>query len=102
VENGTNFLSRKRCPVFSNSNAQCGDPETIPVLVRDQAGFASLRSPLRGSLRLAVSLRSAHLRDGDPRLPELVRIVDLSPYSPELNPCEQMWDIVKDDTSNQV
>ena len=26
----------------------------------------------------------------------------LPPYSPELNPCEQMWDIVKDDTCNQV
>lgn len=31
-----------------------------------------------------------------------MRIVDLPPYSPELNPCEQMWDIVKDETSNQV
>ena len=58
------------------------DPEAIHVLVRDQAGF--------------------HLRDGDPRLPGRVRIVDLPPYSPELNPCEQMWDIVKDDTCNQV
>jgi len=58
------------------------DPEAIHVLVRDQAGF--------------------HLRDGDPRLPERVRIVDLPPYSPELNPCEQMWDIVKDHTCNQV
>ena len=58
------------------------DPEAIHVLVRDQAGF--------------------HLREGDPRLPERVRIVDLPPYSPELNPCEQMWDIVKDDTCNQV
>ena len=59
-----------------------GDPEAIHVLLRDQAGF--------------------HLRDGDARLPARVRIVDLPPYSPELNPCEQMWDIVKDDTCNQV
>ena len=58
------------------------DPEAIHVLVRDQAG--------------------SHLRDGDPRLPDRVRIVDLPPYSPELNPCEQRWDIVKDDTCNQV
>jgi transposase len=58
------------------------DPEAIHVLVRDQAGF--------------------HLRDGDPRLPGRVRIVDLPAYSPELNPCEAMWDIVKDDTCNQV
>jgi transposase len=58
------------------------DPGAIHVLVRDQAGF--------------------HLREGDPRLPERVRIIDLPPYSPELNPCEQMWDIVKDDICNQV
>jgi transposase len=58
------------------------DPAAVHVVVRDQAGF--------------------HLRDGDPRLPERVRIMDLPPYSPELNPCEQMWDIVKDDTANRV
>lgn len=58
------------------------DAQAIHVLVRDQAGF--------------------HLREGDPRLPERIRIVDLPPYSPELNPCEQLWDIVKDETCNQV
>ena len=58
------------------------DPTAVHVVVRDQAGF--------------------HLRDGDARLPERVRIIDLPPYSPELNPCEQMWDIVKDDTCNHV
>ena len=63
-------------------NLVASDPEAIHVLVRDQAGF--------------------HLRDGDPRLPAQVRIIDLPPYSPELNPCEQLWDIVKDDTCNQV
>ena len=58
------------------------DPDAIHVLVRDQAGF--------------------HLRDGDARLPARVRIIDLPPYSPELNPCEQLWDLVKDETCNQV
>ena len=58
------------------------DPEAIHVIIRDQAGF--------------------HLRDGDARLPERVRIIDLPPYSPELNPCEQLWDIVKDDIANRV
>ena len=58
------------------------DPQALQVLVRDQAGF--------------------HLRDGDPRLPERVRLIDLPPYSPQLNPCEQLWDIIKDDTSNRV
>ena len=59
-----------------------GDPAAVHVVVRDQAGF--------------------HLRDGDPRLPPRVRIVDLPPYSPELNPCEQLWDIVKEETCNRV
>ena len=58
------------------------DAEAIHVLVRDQAGF--------------------HLRDGDARLPARVRIIDLPPYTPELNPCEQLWDIVKDDIANRI
>jgi transposase len=58
------------------------DPAVTHVLLRDQAGF--------------------HLRDGDPRLPAQVRIIDLPPYSPELNPCEQLWDILKDDLANHV
>jgi len=63
-------------------NLAASDPEAIHVLVRDQAGF--------------------HLRDGDPRLPERVRLIDLPPYSPELNPCEQLWDIIKDETCNHI
>lgn len=58
------------------------DREAIHVVIRDQAGF--------------------HLRDGDDRLPDRVRIIDLPPYSPELNPCEQLWDLVKDEIGNQV
>jgi transposase len=58
------------------------DPEAIHVLLRDQAGF--------------------HLRDGDARLPARVRIIELPPYTPELNPCEQLWDLLKDDIANRV
>lgn len=58
------------------------DPEAIHILIRDQAGF--------------------HLRDGDARLPTQVRIIDLPPYSPQLNPCEQLWDVIKDDIANIV
>ena len=58
------------------------DTQAVHVLIRDQAGF--------------------HLRDGDPRLPARVRIIDLPPYTPELNPCEQLWDIVKDDIANRI
>ena len=55
-------------------NLAASAPGAIHVLGRDQAGF--------------------HLRDGDPRLPPQVRILDLPPSSPELNPCEQLWDLV--------
>ena len=58
------------------------DPEAVHILIRDQAGF--------------------HLRDGDPRLPANVRVIDLPPYSPELNPCEQLWDLIKDELGNRV
>jgi transposase len=58
------------------------DAQAVHVLIRDQAGF--------------------HLRDGDARLPARVRIIDLPPYSPELNPCEQLWDLVKDDLANRI
>lgn len=64
------------------ANLAATAPEASHVVLRDQAGF--------------------HLRDGDPRLPAGVRIVDLPAYSPELNPCEQLWDIVKDEIANRV
>jgi transposase len=35
-------------------------------------------------------------------LPERIRIVCLPPYNPELNPCEQVWDMVKDGIGNRV
>lgn len=58
------------------------DPAAVHVIVQDGAGF--------------------HLRDGDPRLPENVRIILLPPYSPELNPAEKLWDQIKDAICNQV
>ena len=58
------------------------DPDAIHVVIRDQAGF--------------------HLRVGDPRRPARVRIIDLPPYSPELNPGEQLWDMIKDEIGNRV
>ena len=52
------------------------DPDAQHVVIADQAGF--------------------HLRPGDPRLPKGVHVICLPPYSPELNPCEQLWDVLKD------
>lgn len=63
-------------------NLALTDKDAVHVIIRDQAGF--------------------HLREGDLRLPSNARIVDLPPYSPELNPCEQLWDILKDDLANRV
>jgi hypothetical protein len=52
------------------------DPDAQHVVIADQAGF--------------------HLRPGDERVPEGVHLIALPPYSPELNPCEQLWDVIKD------
>lgn len=54
----------------------CSDLQAEHVVIADQAGF--------------------HLRPGDPRLPKGVHILSLPPYSPELNPVEQLWDVLKD------
>jgi transposase len=70
------------CDRLYLENLAATDPEAVHVVIRDQAGF--------------------HLRDGDPRLPARVRIIDLPPYNPELNPCEQVWDMVKDGIGNKV
>lgn len=60
------------------------DPNAMHVIIGDGAGF--------------------HHREKDPQegLPENVRILTLSPYSPELNPVEKLWDIMKDGLCNQV
>lgn len=58
------------------------DPEAFHVVIGDQAGF--------------------HFRPGDERLPERVRIIPLPAYSPELNPVERLWDVVKDSLCNRV
>lgn len=52
------------------------DPGAQHVVIADQAGF--------------------HLRARDPRLPQGVHILPLPAYRPELNPCEQLWDVLKD------
>jgi transposase len=58
------------------------DPAAMHVLIQDGAGF--------------------HLRDGDARLPDNLRIVTLPAYSPELNPVEGLWDQLKDVLCNRV
>ncbi len=57
-------------------------PEAVHIVIQDGAGF--------------------HHVDGDPNLPANVRVIHLPPYSPELNPVEQLWDIIKDQICNRV
>ena len=64
------------CNQLFLEHLRSSDPQAHHVVIADQAGF--------------------HLREGDARLPEGVHIVPLPPYSPELKPCEQLWDVLKD------
>jgi transposase len=68
------------CDALYLAHLAATDPAAVHVVIRDQAGF--------------------HLRDLDPRLPARVRIVPLPPYCPELNACEQLWDVLKDEVAN--
>jgi len=44
-----------------------------------------------------------HPADSDhPRIPEGFHVINLPPYSPELNPIEKLWDLIQDHTANRV
>ncbi len=64
------------CNILFLEHLRLSDPGAEHVVIADQAGF--------------------HLRPGDPRLPQGVHVISLPAYSPELNPCEQLWDVIKD------
>ena len=59
------------------------DPDKIHVIIGDGAGFHHKQD-----------------QDNEESLPENVRILTLPPYSPELNPIEKLWDVVKDTICN--
>ena len=58
------------------------DPEAYHVVIWDGAGF--------------------HQKEDATDLPERVYLLGLPPYSPELNPVEKLWDIMKDRICNQA
>jgi transposase len=58
------------------------DPEAEHVVIWDGAGF--------------------HQKEGKHVLPERVHVIQLPPYSPELNPIEKLWDILKDGLCNRI
>jgi transposase len=57
------------------------DPDAMHLVIQDGAGF--------------------HLETGDKRVPANVRLITLPAYSPELNPIEQLWDIIQDRICNR-
>ena len=57
-------------------------PEAMHLVIQDGAGF--------------------HHAEGAAELPANVRVIDLPPYSPELNPVEKLWDVIKDEICNRV
>lgn len=57
------------------------DPDSRHVVIWDGAGF--------------------HQHEGDKTLPANISLIKLPAYSPELNPIEKLWDIVKDRICNQ-
>lgn len=58
------------------------DRDAVHIVIADGAGF--------------------HLEEGNELLPKNLRVITLPPYSPELNPIEQLWDIVKDRICNRI
>ena len=58
------------------------DPQATHVVMWDGAGF--------------------HPSDGESGLPANVRLLKLPAHSPELNPVEKLWDVVKDGICNRL
>lgn len=77
----TDGVSQEATVMFYKQLAE-SDPESTHIVIADGAGF--------------------HIKEGDERLPANVRIITLPAYSPELNPIEKLWDVVKDRICNRV
>ncbi len=58
------------------------EPDAEHVVIWDGAGF--------------------HQKQGKHPLPDRVHVIQLPPYSPELNPIEKLWDILKDGLCNRI
>ena len=77
----TGGVSQEAAGCFFDQLA-ASDPAGFHLVIQDGAGF--------------------HLPEGRERLPASVRVITLPPCSPELNPIERLWDIVKDRICNRV
>ena len=56
-------------------------PEQLKILIIDNAGFHSTKNL---------------------EIPSNIELINIPPYSPELNPCEQIWKFIKQRFKNQV
>jgi transposase len=70
------------CSALFLSQVGALDPEAVHVVLWDGAGF--------------------HPQDRAAEVPANMRLLTLPAYSPELNPIEKLWDIVKDAICNRV
>jgi len=86
AKGGVQFLKTDSvCQQFSREflrQIAATDAEAYHIVLQDGAGF--------------------HLPEGHEWLPEKARVLTLPPYSPELNPVERLWDIVKDRICNRA
>lgn len=78
----TDGLGKEFDAAFINQIA-LSQPDKIHVIIGDGAGFHHKQN-----------------QDNENALPSNVRILTLPPYSPELNPIEKLWDVVKDSICN--
>lgn len=69
-------IFEKYLDAFSNYK-----PEEYKIMVIDNAGFHSTKNI---------------------KIPDNIFLLNLPPYSPELNPCEQIWQYIKTRYKNQV
>ena len=57
-------------------------PQAMHIVIQDGAGF--------------------HPKERAVERPANVRVITRPPYSPELNPIEKLWDVIKDRICNRV
>ena len=70
----TDGVSQEATAMFYHQLAE-SDPESTHIIIADGAGF--------------------HIKEGDERMPSNVRVITLPAYSPELNPIEKLWEVVR-------
>src|SRR6185295_1944442 len=77
----TDGVSQEATASFYEQLAR-SDAAATHIVIQDGAGF--------------------HLPAGHALLPPRVEVITLPPYSPELNPIEKLWDVIKDRICNRV